>query len=174
MGRPLKYCTACQNCFYEISTIFFTLWEIWLPYDFVRSHWVVSSWHFDLKNCKEVKKSSRFKVIGPRQLCIMRLNIFWRWIIHTLYTPPSLPALEPYIRPEFFEKTPSKMEFYRYSWSLHDAIFGTGKMRIHLMPNSTSGRFGRNLQFHLVRIYSTSASEKKMYLIKIQLMRNSH
>ena len=85
MDRPSKYCAACQNCFYEISTIFFTLWEIWLPYDFVRSHWVVSSWHFDLKNCKEVKKSSRFKVIGPRQLCTMRLYVFWTWIIITIH-----------------------------------------------------------------------------------------
>ena len=39
-------------------------------------------------------------------------------------------------------------------------------MRIHLVRNSTSAKFGKkSFNIHLVRIYSTSASEKKNYVL---------
>ena len=49
-------------------------------------------------------------------------------------------------------------------------------MRIHLVRNSTSARFGKKpFNIRLVQTYSTSASEKKtMYLVKIHLVPNSH
>ena len=78
------------------------------------------------------------------------------------------------IREKFSKGCYKKKLFLIVVKSVHTP--GPRIMRIHLVQNSNSAKFGPppKKKFHLVRICSTIANEKAVYLVKIHLVQNLH